>query len=153
MKMSELTEGRLWAQTEDYTQMAPPPAVYAKYAVSHSQFPELKTISGDISKLAYNKQDLAELQQWLNSNGYDAGAVDGTWGPQTRAALQAFNQQFVDSYQTAVRQRNRDRFFRLVDAAMFVANPAAFVTKRLQSAATGAAVGVVTRAVTGNTST
>ena len=151
--MQEITEGRLWAQTNDYLEMAPPPAVYAKYAVSHSQFPELKVIQGNIQALADNKQDLTQLQQWLNSNGYDAGGVDGTWGPQTRAALGAFNQHFVNSYNSAVRQRNRDRFFRVVDAAMFVANPAAFVTKRIQSAATGAAVGAVTKAFTGNTST
>ena len=151
--MQEITEGRLWAQTNDYLEMAPPPAVYAKYAVSHSQFPELKVIQGDIRDLVNNRQDLAQLQQWLNSNGYDAGGVDGTWGPQTRAALGAFNQHFVNSYNSAVRQRNRDRFFRVVDAAMFVANPAAFVTKRIQSAATGAAVGAVTKAFTGNTST
>lgn len=151
--MQEITEGRLWAQTNDYLEMAPPPAVYAKYAVSHSQFPELKVIQGDIQALVNNRQDLAQLQQWLNSNGYDAGGVDGAWGPQTRAALQAFNQHFVNSYNSAKKSRNLARFFRVVDAAMFVANPAAFVTKRIQSAATGAAVGAVTKAFTGNTST
>jgi len=151
--MQEITEGRLWAQTADYTQMTPPPAVYAKYAVQHSELPELKTISGDISDLAYNKQDLAELQQWLNSNGYDAGGVDGTWGPQTRAALQAFNRQFVKSYQTAVRQRNRDRFFTVVDAAMFVANPASFIANKVRGAATNAVVDVAVNALTGNNNT
>lgn len=153
MKMQEITEGRLWAQTNDYTQMAPPPAVYAKYAVSHSQFPELKTISGNIQALVDNKQDLAQLQQWLNNNGYDAGGVDGTWGPQTRAALGAFNQHFVNSYQTAVRQRNRDRFFRVVDAAMFVANPAAFVANKVRGAATGAVVDLAVDALSGDKST
>jgi len=153
MKMNEITEGRLWAQTNDYWEMAPPPAVYAKYAVSHSQFPELKVIQGNIQALADNRQDLTQLQQWLNSNGYDAGGVDGIWGPQTRAALTAFNQHFVNSYNRAKQQRDLARFFRVVDAVMFVANPAAFVTKRIQSAATGAAVGAVTKAFTGNTST
>ena len=151
MRMQEITEGRLWAQTNDYLEMAPPPAVYAKYAVSHSQFPELKVIQGDIRDLVNNRQDLAQLQQWLNSNGYDAGGVDGTWGPQTRAALQAFNEHFVNSYNSAVRQRNRDRFFRVVDAAMFVANPAAFVANKVRGAATNAVVDLAVDALSGNT--
>ena len=149
--MQEITEGRLWAQTNDYLEMAPPPAVYAKYAVSHSQFPELKVIQGDIRDLVNNRQDLAQLQQWLNSNGYDAGGVDGTWGPQTRAALQAFNQHFVNSYNSAKKSRNLARFFRVVDAAMFVANPAAFVANKVRGAATNAVVGTVQNAFQGNT--
>jgi len=153
MKMNEITEGRLWAQTNDYWEMAPPPAVYAKYAVSHSQFPELKVIQGNIQALADNRQDLTQLQQWLNSNGYDAGGVDGIWGPQTRAALTAFNQHFVNSYNRAKQQRDLARFFRVVDAVMFVANPAAFVTSKVRGAATDAALGAVTKAFTGNTST
>lgn len=151
MKMHEITEGRLWAQTNDYLNMEPPPAVYAKYAVPHSQFPELKVISGNIQALANNRQDLIQLQQWLNSNGYDAGAVDGTWGPQTLAALQAFNQHFVNSYNRARQQRDLARFFRVVDAVMFVANPAAFITNKVRGAAQGAALGAVTNAVRGNT--
>ena len=151
MRMQEITEGRLWAQTNDYLEMAPPPAVYAKYAVSHSQFPELKVIQGDIRDLVNNRQDLAQLQQWLNSNGYDAGGVDGTWGPQTRAALQAFNQHFVNSYNSAKKSRNLARFFRVVDAAMFVANPAAFVANKVRGAATNAVVGTVQNAFQGNT--
>ena len=153
MRMQEITEGRLWAQTNDYLNMEPPPAVYAKYAVSHSQFPELKVIQGNIQALVDNKQDLAQLQQWLNSNGYDAGAVDGTWGPQTLAALQAFNQHFVNSYNRAKQQRDLARFFRVVDAVMFVANPAAFVTNKVRGAATDAVVGTVQNAFQGNTST
>jgi hypothetical protein len=151
MKMQEITEGRLWAQTNDFMTMEPPPAVYAKYAVSHSQFPELKVIKGNIQALVDNKQDLAQLQQWLNSNGYDAGAVDGTWGPQTLAALQAFNQHFVNSYNRAKQQRDLARFFRVVDAVMFVANPAAFVGDKVRGAATNAALGAVTNAVRGTT--
>ena len=150
--MNEIVNEGIWAQTGDYTEMTPPPAVYAKYAVQHSQLP-IKTISGDISDLAYNKQDLAELQQWLNSNGYDAGGVDGTWGPQTRAALQAFNRQFVNSYQNAVRQRNTANFFKVVNAAMFIANPGAYVANRIKGAATNAVVDVAVNALTGNNNT
>jgi len=33
---------------------------------------------------------LRKVQQSLNDQGYDAGKVDGKWGPQTSAALKKF---------------------------------------------------------------
>lgn len=47
------------------------------------------------SQMQISPQDLSEdqieqLQQALNDKGFDAGDVDGKWGPQTRAALRNF---------------------------------------------------------------
>ena len=35
---------------------------------------------------------IAELQTWLNSNGYDSGDVDGKYGPNTARAVRNFQQ-------------------------------------------------------------
>ena len=151
MKMQEITEGRLWAQTNDFMTMEPPPTVYSRYAVSHSQFPELKVIQGNLQALADNPADVRQMQQWLNDLGYNAGTVDGQWGTNTFNALNTFNQDFVNSYNRARQQRNLSRFFTVLDAALFVANPAAFVTDKVRGAATNAAIGAVTNAVRGTT--
>ena len=151
MKMQEITEGRLWAQTNDFMTMDPPPPVYSRYAVSHSQFPELKVIQGNVQALADNPADVRQMQQWLNDLGYNAGAVDGQWGTNTYNALDTFNQDFVRSYNRAKQQRNLRRFFTVLDAALFVSNPTAFVTNKVRGAATNAALGAVTSAVRGTT--
>ena len=37
-----------------------------------------------------NQSQLSQIQQALNKNGFDAGNVDGNWGPETRTAIQNF---------------------------------------------------------------
>jgi peptidoglycan hydrolase-like protein with peptidoglycan-binding domain len=39
-----------------------------------------------------NHELIRSVQQALNEKGYDAGAVDGLWGPNTKAALERFQQ-------------------------------------------------------------
>jgi len=157
MKMNEIVnEARffgLWKDTEDFEDMPPPPAVYAKYAQPHPDYPELKTIHGNLRELAANREDVRAMQAWLNQAGYEAGTEDGAWGPNTHTALATFNSAFVRSYAKAIKERNLNRFFTVVSGVMFVANPTQWIAKRLEGAAADAAVGAVTRAFTGNTST
>lgn len=40
--------------------------------------------------MGYNDADVRAVQQSLNDKGYDAGAVDGRWGPATSSALKKF---------------------------------------------------------------
>ena len=37
-----------------------------------------------------DREATKELQQWLNDNGYDAGKVDGIYGPNTTRAVRQF---------------------------------------------------------------
>ena len=153
MKINEIVNEGIWAQTGEYMDIPNPPAVYAKYAQPHPQFPELKTIHGNLEELAANREDVRAMQAWLNQAGYEAGTEDGAWGPNTHTALATFNSAFVRSYAKAIKERNLNRFFTVVSGVMFVANPTQWIAKRLEGAAADAAVGAVTRAVTGNTST
>lgn len=157
MKMNEIVnEARLfglWKDTEDFEQMPPPPAVYAKYAQPHPQFPELKTIHGNLQSLADNGEDVRAMQAWLNQAGYEAGTEDGAWGPNTHNALAAFNSAFVRSYDKAIKDRNLDRFFTVVSGVMFVANPGQWIAKRLEGEIVNRVATGVGKRVTGNNNT
>jgi peptidoglycan hydrolase-like protein with peptidoglycan-binding domain len=39
-----------------------------------------------------SSQDIREAQRALNKMGFDAGSVDGVWGPNTAAAIRNFQQ-------------------------------------------------------------
>ena len=39
---------------------------------------------------AINEEAIRRVQQTLNKRGFDAGHVDGVWGPQTTAAIRNF---------------------------------------------------------------
>ena len=41
---------------------------------------------------------IRELQQWLNSNGYNAGAVDGKYGGRTARAVRKFQSSEITDY-------------------------------------------------------
>lgn len=45
-----------------------------------------------ISPSSLSESQIRELQQALNKQGFDAGNVDGKWGPETEAALRNFQQ-------------------------------------------------------------
>jgi peptidoglycan hydrolase-like protein with peptidoglycan-binding domain len=45
-----------------------------------------------ISHQALSQDEIARIQQALNKQGFDAGNVDGIWGPETRAALRNFQE-------------------------------------------------------------
>jgi hypothetical protein len=42
------------------------------------------------SARGYNESDVRGIQQSLNDKGYDAGIVDGRWGPATESAIRKF---------------------------------------------------------------
>ena len=46
-------------------------------------------MSGGLSRSG-NRNAIKELQQWLNDNGYEAGAVDGLYGSRTAGAVREF---------------------------------------------------------------
>ena len=48
-------------------------------------------MSGGLARSGDNDA-IAELQTWLNSNGYDSGDVDGKYGPNTARAVRNFQQ-------------------------------------------------------------
>lgn len=59
--------------------------------------PPLETGSGiaqgagaDTPQLAQNQDFVRQVQSKLNAAGYDVGAVDGVWGPQSEQALMAY---------------------------------------------------------------
>jgi len=153
MKVYDILSEGIWAQTGDFMDIPNPPAVYAKYAQPHPQFPELKTIHGNLQELAANREDVRAMQAWLNQAGYEAGTEDGAWGTNTYTALETFNRAFTHAYARAKQQKNTANFFKVVDAVMFVANPAAFVANKVRGAATNAVVDLATDALSGNKST
>ena len=153
MKINEIVNEGIWAQTEEFWDMPDPPAVYAKYAQPHPEVPELKTIHGNLQQLADNREDVRAMQAWLNQAGYEAGTEDGAWGPNTHNALATFNGAFVRSYARAKRQRNTANFFKVVNAAMFIANPGAYVANQIKGVAIDAVTDVAVNALTGNNNT
>ncbi len=46
--------------------------------------------SASNAAVSLNPDQIRQLQQSLNDNGFDAGKVDGVFGPSTRAALRQF---------------------------------------------------------------
>lgn len=46
-------------------------------------------MSGGLARSG-DRSAIKELQQWLNDNGYDAGSVDGLYGPRTAGAVREF---------------------------------------------------------------
>lgn len=153
MKMNEIVNEGIWAQTGDFMDIPNPPAVYTKYAQPHTQFPELKTIHGNLRELVANREDVRAMQAWLNQAGYEAGTEDGAWGPNTHNALATFNRAFTHAYARAKQQKNTANFFKVVNAAMFIANPGAYVANQIKGAAIDAVTDVASNALTGNNNT
>lgn len=48
--------------------------------------------SATISPERLGEQEIKDLQQALNREGFDSGNVDGVWGPDTRAAVSNFQE-------------------------------------------------------------
>jgi murein DD-endopeptidase MepM/ murein hydrolase activator NlpD len=62
---------------------------------------------------------IAELQELLNSKGFDAGEVDGIAGPRTLAALERAKDQLSLQYPELVGRTTTDRLLKLIPARSF----------------------------------
>ncbi|HYD30337.1 MAG TPA: peptidoglycan-binding domain-containing protein [Azospirillaceae bacterium] len=59
---------------------------------SQQQSPMSGASGSQASDWTQNQQVVRDIQQALNNQGFDAGDVDGMWGPRTQAALRNFEQ-------------------------------------------------------------
>jgi len=57
---------------------------------SHQQMGQQE--SQRISPSELDQSQIRQIQQALNKHGFDAGNVDGVWGPETREAVQNFQE-------------------------------------------------------------
>jgi peptidoglycan hydrolase-like protein with peptidoglycan-binding domain len=64
-------------------------AAYAQDQQQHSQSDQTMSESQH-SGTAMSPQMIRQVQQKLNQEGFDAGSVDGVWGPETKEALKNF---------------------------------------------------------------
>ena len=83
------------------------PSVF--YALTVGHLADRYTGAPPIQRMPENEQamsvaDVRELQELLNSNGYDSGTPDGRVGRQTRAAIRSFQRDHdlpMDGYASA----------------------------------------------------
>lgn len=80
-----------------------------------------------ISPQELSQDQIEQLQQALNEKGFDAGEVDGVWGPQTRTALRNFQQE--QGMQGAGEQLDSQTLQALgLDASQFASGPSPTTT-------------------------
>jgi peptidoglycan hydrolase-like protein with peptidoglycan-binding domain len=84
-----LLSGAAFAQQPD-PQQQQEPQVQQEQQLQQQQMQQ--PAAGEGMEAQLSSDELAELQRMLNNAGYDAGAVDGIWGPQTSGAVENFQQ-------------------------------------------------------------
>jgi hypothetical protein len=65
---------------------------YAGHEVAGKDQARSSTSSSATTLSGYDPTLVRDVQQALNSKGYDAGMVDGQWGPRTENAVKRFQQ-------------------------------------------------------------
>jgi membrane-bound lytic murein transglycosylase B len=59
-------------------------------ATSQRSASEMRSQTASSQPVNMSRGELRQVQQKLNEMGYDAGKVDGIWGPNTQAAVRSF---------------------------------------------------------------